>query len=220
VFNPRTSGFREIGATELKINNINSPRTVFLQMGIFPLACFLFVQMVLIITERNIHAFTIWFENFGFLNVIFFACVILPLFAFFIGLRYKPMFTIFHSDTGHVSFHSEKINFSIPFSAVRFATERNSTGKGISIIAVIVYAIYDVPFHSGPIRRLGGRFKKTEALLEQSGEIPHYETVLCSYNAGSEADADESIDYLRFFMEKKPGGADKKTEDRKYISAY
>lgn len=220
MFSPKASGFREFGETELRINNLNSPRTIFLQMGGGVLMCVVFAQLVILLADRSMHAFTMWFENFGFLNVMFMVlCLALPSIALFIGFRFKPMFTIFHSDTGQVSFHSEKINFSIPFSSVKFATQRNSTGKGISVISVIVYAISDVPFSSGPIRRLGGRFKKTEAQLEESGEVPHYEAVLCSYNTGSEADADASIDYLRFFMKRKPDG-DKKAEDRSFVSAY
>jgi hypothetical protein len=100
---------------------------------------------------------------------------------------FRPVYTIFNRSRGLVTFQSSKLTFDVPFSSIRFVSNRLLSTKGSSIV-VSVYAVSDKPSHAG------------QKITNPDKPADHYETLLCTYNCGGQEEADESIEQLRRFM--------------------
>jgi hypothetical protein len=125
-------------------------------------------------------------------NIFFFLFVwtlgvILPGIAVALARRFPAApEVIFHSDKQITTWKSGNNQLELPFNAIHFATSRLLSKSGISTVMVSVFAIGDKPFFKG----------------ETPSEDPEarYRKDLCVYKAGTQAEADESIDIIKSFM--------------------
>ncbi len=102
---------------------------------------------------------------------------------------FKPVYTVFNKDTGFVSFHSEKINFEVPFSQIQFVrmTTPSATYR-MRYHEVRIYALSDSPIFPN------------QKIINERKPFSHYETLLCTYRCSSKDQAENSIEQLQRFM--------------------
>lgn len=115
---------------------------------------------------------------------------IIPIGALTASLFFKPTFVTLRRDEKKVYFLSSKANFSVPYSEVQFRTSRMPTGKGVSFVVVTIVAVSDKPL-----------FPNQKMVSKTSDSSPLHATPLCSYTAGSQELADDTIEFIQAFMD-------------------
>jgi len=115
--------------------------------------------------------------------------IFIPTIIFLSSFFFKPVYTVFNKDTGFVSFHSEKINFEVPFSQIQFVrmTTPSATYR-MRYHEVRIYALSDSPIFPN------------QKIINERKPFSHYETLLCTYRCSSKDQAENSIEQLQRFM--------------------
>ena len=105
---------------------------------------------------------------------------------------HATLFTTFNKKTGLVTFNSAKVTFEVPFSSIRFVSNRISTGRGMNSHLVSVYSVTEKPLFPG------------QKITNPEVNTIQYETLLCAYRCHTEEEVNESIKQLRRFMGELP----------------
>lgn len=146
-----------------------------------------------LIDHENVFCGSIYIlQGFDFANIFFFVFmwtigIILPAISVFLAHRFPPApEVIFHSDNQTTTWKSGNNRLELPFPTIHFATTRLLSKSGISTVMVSVFAIADRPFFAD----------------ETASPDPdmRYRKDLCIYKAGTQAEADESIEIVKSFM--------------------
>lgn len=181
------------GENTLKILHQESIRKMFYQVSIalyfvFIGIVFLAVGGSLLTRQSLLEGLAI--KTFSEFFVAFFSLfigVILPTASLILAQRFPPAPTVtFHNDIQAVLWKSGNNQLQLPFPTIHFATSRLLSKSGISTVMVTIFAVDDKPFFEGetPSQNPDMRYRKD----------------LCVYKAGTQAEADESIEIIKYFM--------------------
>jgi hypothetical protein len=179
--------FFKIVDKNLKIKSIESIRNGFNQ--------FAGILLVVFFTTNSIEIITRLFKKLSVVEMLFvweapiFSIIflILPLIILFFARRFPPApEVIFHSDNQTTTWKSGNNQLQLTFPTIHFATSRLLSKSGISTVMVTIFAVDDKPFFEG----------------EKPSQNPdmRYRKDLCVYKAGTQAEADESIEIIKSFM--------------------
>lgn len=186
-----------IAGNSLKVLHLESIRIMFYQIGGGLFLAVFGTQIIRtvfnLIDHENIFCGSIYIlQGFDLSNIFFFIFiwilgVVLPVISLILSRRFPPApDVVFHSDTQIATWKSGNNHLEIPFPKIHFATSRLLSKSGISTVMVSVFAIDDKPFFEG----------------ETPSQNPdmHYRKDLCTYKAGAQDEADESIEIIKSFM--------------------
>ena len=176
-----------IDEKNLKVLHLESVRKMFYQIAGGGLIIF-FAMLLLdvsscLIKSDPLNTVLLLFDNFVFITV----GILMPVGALIFARRFPPAPTVtFHSDTRTTTWKSGRSHLELPFDTINFATSRLLSKSGISTVMVSVFAIADKPFFDSetPSQNPDMRYRKD----------------LCIYKAGTQDDADESIEIIKSFM--------------------
>jgi hypothetical protein len=180
----------KISGKELKVLHLESVRTGLYQIamgGLIILIAMIFLNIIAcIVNKTSLNTILQLFKD----VVLIIVCILIPLAALILARRFPPAPVVtFHSDTQTVKWRCQSLRLEVPFTGIVFTQTRMPSKSGISNVFVLVTAVGDKPFFPGDQR-------------SANPAIP-YAKDLCFYKAGTQEEADESIEIIRMFMSDK-----------------
>lgn len=176
-----------LSGNTLRIVRLESIRTGFYQFSGILLLVFVTINLIEVVVRivkklPVIEVLFLWKSPI--FTIIF---LLIPIISLILARRFPPAPVVtFHNDTQKVSWKSGANQLDLPFDSLHFATSRLLSKSGLSTVMVTIFSITDRPFFEGeqPSQDSDMRYRKD----------------LCVYKAGTQNEADESIEIIRSFM--------------------